>query len=332
MTDLRTTPVSPDVLFSERVRQYAADRAPHRLQLLEAGCGWGHPLDLGRLDVQATGVDLDLPALRARTRARADLDAWHLGDLRDVPMPPRAFDVVHAPYLIERLRNAELVLDRMAAALKPGGLLLVRMRDRDTAFGFLDRNVPGLLRRLAVRAASSRVPRPRPAARRPAPEPEHVSGTLAPEPRDGFRLDDATPPDGLPVIGALVDDALVDGVAEAGAAGGRARVPGGRAAARRLVSGRADGNGGIPLPPPAPTVYDRVASRAGMEWYCGMRGLVVAEQYASRDCMTVLGAGTGLVAAACRSVAAASRGRLTASHSEVVLVIRKPENRYARVI
>ncbi|RFU37778.1 class I SAM-dependent methyltransferase, partial [Actinomadura logoneensis] len=102
------------------------------------------------------------------------------------------------------------------------------------------------------------------------------------------------------------------------------RTPTGRGARAR--------DGTVPLPPPAPTVYDRVASRAGMEWYCGMRGLVVAEQYVSRDCMTGLGAGPGLVAAACRGVAAASRGRLPATHSEVTLVIRKPESRYARVI
>ncbi|RFU40394.1 class I SAM-dependent methyltransferase, partial [Actinomadura logoneensis] len=159
MTELRTTPVNPGELFSARVRQYCAERPPHRLQLLEAGCGWGHALDLGNLDVQTTGVDLDLPVLRARTRARTDLDTWHLGDLRDVPMPPRAYDVVHAPYLIERLPNAELVLDRIAAALKPGGLLLVRMRDRDTAYGFLDRNVPGALRRVAARATGGRARR-----------------------------------------------------------------------------------------------------------------------------------------------------------------------------
>ncbi|WP_051468099.1 class I SAM-dependent methyltransferase [Actinomadura oligospora] len=360
MTEPRTTPVNPGVLFSERVRQYSAERPRYRLQLLEAGCGWGHPLDLGRIDVQTTGVDLDLPALRARTRARPDLDAWHLGDLRDVPMPPRAFDVVHAPYLIERLRNAELVLDRMAAALKPGGLFLVRMRDRDTAFGFLDRNVPDLLRRFAARAASSRVPRPRLAAsRRVVREPEHVPGTLGPGPGGGARLDDATPPDGLPVQHAAPDGQAVNDPASSGAMAGGASldgrfadgappdrrldgrymvgtgagsVPSGRASARRMVSKNVEGDGVILLPPPAPTVYDRVASRAGMEWYCGMRGLVVAEQYLSRDCMTALGAGTGLVAAACRSVATASRGRLTAAHSEVTLVIRKPENRYARVI
>ncbi|MEV4258714.1 class I SAM-dependent methyltransferase, partial [Spirillospora sp. NPDC049652] len=156
MTELRTTPVNPGDLFSARIRQYCAERPPQRLQLLEAGCGWGHALDLGNLDAQITGVDLDLPGLRARVRARTDLHTWHLGDLRDVPMPPRAYDIVHAPYLIERLRNAELVLDRIAAALKPGGLLLVRMRDRDTAFGFLDRNVPDPLRRAASRATGGR--------------------------------------------------------------------------------------------------------------------------------------------------------------------------------
>src|SRR5690606_5107099 len=43
---------------------------------------------------------------------------------------------------IERIPHAELVLDRFVAALKPGGLLLVHLRDRNTAFGFLDRALP----------------------------------------------------------------------------------------------------------------------------------------------------------------------------------------------
>ncbi|WP_143219755.1 class I SAM-dependent methyltransferase, partial [Actinomadura sp. CNU-125] len=122
MTDLRTPPVDGGDLFSERARQYALEKPLQRIHILEAGCGWGTGLNLGDRDRVVTGVDMDVPELRAYTCARTDLDSWHLGDLRTVPLPPRSYDVVHASYLIERVPHAELVLDRFVAALKPGGL------------------------------------------------------------------------------------------------------------------------------------------------------------------------------------------------------------------
>jgi SAM-dependent methyltransferase len=238
VSDLRTAPIHDGDPFSQRVREYAHDRPSRRIHILEAGCGWGHGLDLGHLERSVTGVDVDSPALRAHTLARSDLDTWHLGDLRTVPLPPREFDVVHAPYLIERIPQAELVLDRLVAALKPGGLLLVRLRDRATAYGFIDRLLPGWL---------------------------------------------------------------------------RARIS------------SADGT------PPSP-VYEPVASDRGMRWYCLMRGLLVADAYLSRDTMAAFGRWNGLLSRLGRMVAALSRGRLTDDHSDVTLVIRKPENRFARVI
>lgn len=246
MTDLRTPPVHDGDLFSERARRYASDKSLPRPHVLEAGCGWGEGLDLGAAPRQVTGVDMDSPELRAHTRERADLDAYHLGDLRTVPMPPREYDIVHAAFLIERLTQAELVLDRFVAALKPGGLLLLRYRDRDTAFGFLDRFLPARLRR--------------PARRWPT--------------RDGRPRQES--------------------------------------------------------PPPA--VYEPVASLKGMHWYCVMRGLVIAEEYASRDSVTAFGHWRWLVRLLCRAVSLLTRGRLTSEHSEVTLVIRKPENRFARVL
>ncbi|WP_235017869.1 class I SAM-dependent methyltransferase [Thermomonospora echinospora] len=237
MTDLRTPPVNDGDLFSARARQYACEHRGQVLQVLEAGCGWGAGLDLGDRERQVTGVDLDVPALRAHTEARTDLHAFHLGDLRTVPMPPRAYDIVHAPFLIERVPHAELVLDRIVAALRPGGLLLLRLRDRDTAFGLVDRLLPA---RLPVRHRS-----------------------------------------------------------------------------RQAAAG----------PPPA--VYESVASRKGMQWYCMMRGLAIAEEYVSGELAAEAGRG---IAGMCRLVAAFSRGRLPAGHSEVTMVVRKPENRFARVI
>lgn len=274
-------------LFSERARQYALEKPLQRIHILEAGCGWGTGLDLGERERLVTGVDMDTPELRAYTCERPDLDTWHLGDLRTVPLPPRAYDIVHASYLIERVPHAELVLDRFVAALKPGGLLLVHLRDRNTAFGFLDRTLPRWLH------TSGRRRRPRPARGRGQGKGQRGAHARVPQPDP------------------------------AGRTGEPAAAEGTAPAARPVPVVRTS-------PPPA--TYDRVASRAGMRWYCVMRGLVVSEEYTSRQAIDALGAGTGLAELLCRLVSATTRGRLTADHSEVTLVIRKPENRFARVI
>ncbi len=204
------------------------------LAILEAGCGGNDEIDLGSIDCSVTGVDDDVPELRSRTRDRRDLDAWHLGDLRTVPMPPRVYDVVYAHHLIERISHAELVLDRFVAALKPGGLMFMRFRDRETAFGRVDRALPHWLRAMLWHSEQ-----------------------------------------------------------------------------------------------PPPNVYDRVVSLEGMRWYCMMRGLVISEEYTSRDTMTGFGRLMGLLF---RSVSILARNRLTSAYSEVTMVIRKPENRFARIL
>ncbi|WP_328601220.1 class I SAM-dependent methyltransferase [Actinomadura physcomitrii] len=317
MTDLRTPPVNDGDLFSERARQYALEKPLQRIHILEAGCGWGAGLDLGDRECQVTGVDLESPELRAHACERPDLDEWHLGDLRTVPMPPRAYDIVHAAYLVERVPHAELVLDRFVAALKPGGLLLVHLRDRNTAFGFLDRHLPrwmhasGRSRKSrpgrAARGAHARVP-----AGGPAGSAAETTGKGAAEA--------AAPPS--------VRDAAAPHAGGQDAAGREPPAP--RRQRRRAPAPEPRAGRARPQPPPA--VYDKVASRQGMQWYCVMRGLMITEEYTSRQAVDALGAGTGLTGLLCRLVASVSRGRLTADHSDVTLVIRKPENRFARLI
>ncbi|MEU9017591.1 class I SAM-dependent methyltransferase [Actinomadura sp. NPDC048394] len=321
MTDLRTPPVNDGDLFSERARQYALEKPLQRIHILEAGCGWGAGLDLGDRECLVTGVDLESPELRAHACERPDLDQWHLGDLRTVPMPPRAYDIVHATYLVERVPHAELVLDRFVAALKPGGLLLVHLRDRNTAFGFLDRHLPRWMH------ASGRRRKSRPAraargahARVPAEGQAESAAEGAPEA--------AVPPPGTDIVPAPAPEAAAPDASGQDAAGQERPAP--RREKRRAPASAPQTGRARRLPPPA--IYDKVASRQGMQWYCVMRGLMVAEEYTSRQAIDALGAGTGLTDLLCRLVAAASRGRLTADHSDVTLVIRKPENRFARVI
>jgi SAM-dependent methyltransferase len=171
-----------------------------------------------------------------------------LGDLRAVPLPPRSFDIVHCALLLDRIRHVELVLDRLIAALRPGGFLLLRIRDRDCAFGLLDRWLP------------------RPARRR---------------------------------LRARIDPA---------------------AAGRRGPFSS------------FPAVYEKTASDRGIQEYARMRGLFVTQRETTRTWPDDPDRLARTVAATCRLVARLTRGRLTDAHDEVLYVIRKPEERFARVV
>jgi len=231
-------------VFSQRVREQWTEQLGRRLDILIAGCGGnGATLDVDQCDPRIVGVDEDLPPLRARTAAREDLESWSLGDLRLVPIPPRSFDVVYVCFLLERVRNAELILDRLVDALRPGGLLLLRMRDRGSAYGFCDRMTPEWLRRMLWR-----------------------------------RL---CPP---------------------GSVG------------------------------PLPAVYEPVTSRAGIQAYCLKRGLMIAEDYSAMSGPARRGPHAGLVGFVCRAVSALTNGRLNGAEDEIAMVIRRPQNHFARII
>jgi SAM-dependent methyltransferase len=149
-------------LFTTAMLGYASQRPGHSLALLQAGCTTaGRDPDLAKLqacgcEVAVSLIDDDSPAARAAVGADPDLASCTLADLRVVPLAPRSFDIVHCT-LLERIANAELVLDRLVGTLKPGGLLLLRTGDRDSAAGFLDRVLPRPLRALAWRGRHPRL-------------------------------------------------------------------------------------------------------------------------------------------------------------------------------
>jgi hypothetical protein len=92
----------------------------------------------------------DLPGQTSTGHPTADQDQGGriiLGDLRTIAIAPRSFDIVHCALLLDRIEHVELVLDRFTAALRPGGLFLLRIRDRDCAAGLLDRIAPQWFRR-----------------------------------------------------------------------------------------------------------------------------------------------------------------------------------------
>ncbi len=235
-------------LFSRWALGYAGERFGQPVAVLLAGAVTAAG-DLGADGLRAAGADLtvglvddDQPVTQAAQGSLPRLARCVLGDLRTVPLPQRSFDIVQATLLLERIEHAELVLDRLVGALKPGGLLCLQVRDRDCAAGFLDRVLPGWTRRMIW---------------------------------------------------------------------------------RRHRPGR---------PGPHPAVYERVASARGVQSYALMRGLVIAAQQPLGGLAGGLRPAPRGYLAAQKAVAALSRGRLTAAHEELLYVMRKPENRFARIL
>lgn len=231
--------------FAEPVREYVMRHAGQPVSVLRAGCQT--PLtELGLHRLREGGYDVSVHTVDSDDKRVAELVAGDddvvLGDLRTIPLPPRSFDIVHCSLLLDRIGNVPLVLDRFTAALRPGGLLLLRIKDRDSAAGWLDRKLPGPLR-----------------------------GMLW----------------------------------------------------RRLYPGE---------PGPFRAVYEPTASSVGIAAYLLNRGLVVSQRRVTRTMPHQPERLCRALAASRRLVAMCSRGRLTDDHDQVLFVIRKPEDRFARVV
>ena len=112
------------------------------LEVLDAGCGRMWTWDLGGVPMRLTGVDNDAEALRLRVEHQRDLDEYIAGDLREVRLNEQWYDVVHSAFVLEHVRGAVEVLDKFARALKPGGLLVLRIPDRDSVYAYLARVTP----------------------------------------------------------------------------------------------------------------------------------------------------------------------------------------------
>jgi SAM-dependent methyltransferase len=235
--------------FAEPVRDYVALCAGRPVSVLQAGClaplrelGIGE-LAEGGFEISVTAVDADQPLARRVLRdTQTAYDDVITGDLRTVPIPQRAYDVVYCAMLLERVHHVELVLDRLTSALKPGGLLLLRTGDRYSAAAVLDRMLPGMVRK----ALWSR-----------------------------FR-------------------------------------PG--------------------IPGPFNPVYEKAVSDDGIASYVLMHGLVIAARGSELTRPEVPAGLSSSVRIACAAISRLSGGRFADNHDELLYVIRKPLDRFARVV
>ena len=98
--------------------------------------------DLDGLDYTLTGVDFNQAALELRKTKTHDLDTAICGDLCSIELAEASFDVVYSWYVLEHVPRADLALQNFAKWLKPGGLLIICLPDRDTVRGFLARVLP----------------------------------------------------------------------------------------------------------------------------------------------------------------------------------------------
>jgi SAM-dependent methyltransferase len=241
--------VSAGRFFAEPLRDYVLAGLGRPVTVLQAGClaplrelGISE-LEEGGYEVSVSVVDADDPCARqVLDQTGGAYDDVIVGDLRTVPLPPRAFDVVYCGGLLERVPHVELVLDRLTGALRPGGLLLIRVVDRDSAAGLLDRRLPGPVR---------------------------------------------------------------------------------HAIWRRMRPG---------VPGPFPAVYEHAASTRGIASYALMRGLVIAQRSAERTIPAMPRRLSAWVRMACAAISGLSRGRFGHHHDELLYVIRKPQDRFARVV
>lgn len=112
------------------------------IKILEAGCGRRWTIDLNGIDYHLTGIDLDGKALHHRVTEVKDLHEGIEGDLRKINLPEESFDVIYNSFVLEHIDGAEDVLRKFVQWLKPGGILIIRIPDKQSAFGFLTRLTP----------------------------------------------------------------------------------------------------------------------------------------------------------------------------------------------
>ena len=187
----RATAPGADGLFTRFALDLAAQRPGRAVAVLQAGCTTAGPeLDLDVLrafghDLDVCLVDDETAASLAAVAARPELDSARLGELRLLSLRPRSFDIVQCSLLLHRVSNAEMVLGRLAAAVRPGGLLLLRMADPGSAFGFLDCKLPRLVRTIAWRSLRPGQPGPYPACYEPVASARGIEAFMS---RHGFSI------------------------------------------------------------------------------------------------------------------------------------------------
>lgn len=127
-------------LLADYISQQAA--GGRTIEILEAGCGRQWPLHIEGLQYVLTGIDLDAVALAARKRNDPHLTHTIHGDINKAELEPHKYDVIYSSYVLEHIVDVPRVLANFSRWLKPGGIIIVRVPDRDSFHGLVTRITP----------------------------------------------------------------------------------------------------------------------------------------------------------------------------------------------
>ena len=111
------------------------------LHILEAGCGRRWPLNLS-VRYRLAGIEPDQQALRIRLDSRRDLDEYQACTISKAEFPSHSFDVIYCSYVLEHVVGVEAALKQFANWIRPGGLIVLRVPDSRSVYGFLARITP----------------------------------------------------------------------------------------------------------------------------------------------------------------------------------------------
>jgi SAM-dependent methyltransferase len=102
-------------------------------RVLDAGCGTGYGSELLAREgaTEVVGIDVDVDTVDAAQRASTGKTAFVAADLLALPAELGDFDVVVCFEVLEHLDDPEVALNRLAAVLRPGGVLAVSSPNRD---------------------------------------------------------------------------------------------------------------------------------------------------------------------------------------------------------
>ena len=138
-SDKKTVVARIQAWLRKREAKRIAAQLPRGARVLEIGCAAGDLLrpmrDCAGLSV--CGVEMS-PYAADIAREQYGLDVY-TGTIFDAPFPNGAFDAVIMRHVVEHFPSPRLALERSAALLRPGGLILVSTPNFDS----LDRRVFG---------------------------------------------------------------------------------------------------------------------------------------------------------------------------------------------
>ena len=116
--------------------------ASEPIHILEAGCGQKWPLNLEGVRYVLTGIDLDREALNIRKNTLSDLDETIEGDLCSADLGVDRFDVIYCSFVLEHIKDADLVIKNFIRWTKPNGVIIIKIPDPNSVYGYITRNTP----------------------------------------------------------------------------------------------------------------------------------------------------------------------------------------------